>query len=324
MRKFFALTLSLLLLCALFAGCNAEPMAQKAPTADDAYYDYNNASRVYASAPMEDYEYLSEPTGGELSLATSVSNTSVAAGKKIIRDADCALTVVSATEAWAQIVAKVTEAGGYVSASNQWQVNEIYTSITATIRIPAGKLDSALDFLGSVGEVTNLSISSNDVTDAYTDTQLRLDVKRASLEQYYKYLEDAKNVQEMLNIQREINKLIEEIESAEGRIRMWDNLVSESTLKIRIYEEKDPTAERREVEWNAMTADDVGYHISNGFIGVVKFLWAVVQWIVIILAVTSPLWIIALAIIIPLVIRRKRRKAKKARLAAEAAAKAAE
>lgn len=313
MRKTISLLLSLLLLCALLVGCKSmDPSA----TRGEVYNESADADAVYdyAYEPYEE-EYESPASGEGLSIS-GTSAEAITTNKKIIRDADCALTVEKATEAWAQIVAQVTEAGGYVSASEQWQVSEVYTSISATIRIPAGKLDSALGFLETLGEVTNLSISSSDVTDAYTDTQLRLDVKRATLTQYYKYLEEAKDIDEMLKIQRSINDLVEEIEAAEGKIRMWDNLVSESTLKIRIYEKQDPTAERREVEWNAMSADDMGYYIRNGFLGVVNTLWRILAWIGIILAITSPIWLIALAIIIPLVIHNKRKKA--ARLAAQA------
>jgi hypothetical protein len=257
MKKIIAILITLMLVATIGAGCAARKMESAAAEEPDyAPSVYPEAASAADMAYDEYYEAEeSSYSVSEMNLENEANAGSVTQNKKIIRNADCAITVKSATEAWAKITEAVTAAGGYVSESSQWQSGDNYISINATIRIPSGKLDTAIDFLQNLGELENLNISSSDVTSEYTDTQLRLDVKRSSLTQYYKYLEAAESVDEMLKIQRSINDLVEEIESAEGMLRLWDNLVSESTLQIRIYEEEDETRTRREAEWNAMTGD---------------------------------------------------------------------
>ena len=312
MKRILAIIISVLFIAALAAGCTAKGMSASPGASksklSDGYTSRNDATSTLAPSYSED---------GRITLTTS--DSLLQQNKKIIRNASCSLTVPDAKEAWDSIVQAVTAAGGYVSAGEQWQNADKYITITATIRIPAGRLDGAIEYLQTLGEVKSLSISSTDVTDSYTDTQLRLAVKRRSLEQYYKYLEAAKDVNEMLEIQGTINSVVEDIEAAEGKLRLWDNLVAESKLEIRIYEEKDPTRERREAEWNAMTANDFGYYVSNGFINVTKTLWSIILWILIFLVWISPIWIVALAIIIPLVLRSKKKKNARAAQLLEAA-----
>ena len=80
--------------------------------------------------------------------------------------------------------------------------------------------------------------TTEDVTEDYYDTEIRLKNKELYLEKYRDFLEQAKTVKDMLEVQEKIRNMEEEIESAKGKLRFIDDKVNFSTLDINIYREK--------------------------------------------------------------------------------------
>ena len=105
---------------------------------------------------------------------------------------------------------------------------ENYLSIT--IRVPAESLDAFLQMTGELGEVQSRSISADDVTDYYFDTETRLETLRILQERYTEYLKTAENMEDIISIERELNNVISEIESMERTIRRLDGQISYSTV----------------------------------------------------------------------------------------------
>ena len=109
-----------------------------------------------------------------------------------------------------------------------------------------------------------------------------------------------------------------EIESLKGKLKLWDSQLSESTVALNIRQENDPVQVRKEVNWNALSLDDMSYLMTSGLKSVVNFLTGAGQWLLIILVAAAPIWIPLLIIIILLVRRsRKRRKQKAIEMAAQ-------
>jgi hypothetical protein len=125
---------------------------------------------------------------------------------------------------------------GYVSSDNEHKYRK-KISQTLTVRVPAAKFD---DFLKAatkgVGTFDNRSIDVRDVTEEFVDVEARLKAKKQLEARYLELLKEAKNVTEMLEVEREIGKLRSEIESIEGRFNYLKNRVGFSTLNITFYE----------------------------------------------------------------------------------------
>ena len=64
------------------------------------------------------------------------------------------------------------------------------------------------------------------------DLKLRLGARTAYLDQLKKMLTNAKDMKIMLEIQRELSKTVEEIESLKGKLRYLTNRVQLSTIAI--------------------------------------------------------------------------------------------
>lgn len=224
--------------------------------------------------------------------------------RKIIKNGSLNLEANDVDKAYANILSHAIENGGYEFSHRKTDRNG-YMSIEAVIKISPEKLDDLMSYAGSVAVIINSATSSDDITDEYYDIQLSLETKRKALESYYKLLENTKELNDILKIQAEINKLIEEIEVSEGKIRLWDQLVSESRLSITINEVNDPFKPKKQVDWSALSFSDMGTIIKNGFTTVSNIIVAIFQWVIIILASISPLILIAGIILVVLRLKKK-------------------
>ncbi len=105
------------------------------------------------------------------------------------------------------------------------------------IRVVPQRFDSLLLELEQLAAHVDLrSVNSEDVTRQYIDLETRLASKRAVVERYRELLKQARNVQEVLAVEENLRKVIEEIESVEGQLRYLSRQVDLSTVNLTIYE----------------------------------------------------------------------------------------
>ncbi len=116
--------------------------------------------------------------------------------------------------------------------------NEITQNLV--IRIPTKNFQPFIDGLSkTVGYFDEKTISRQDVTEEFVDLQARLKAKRELENRYLEILKKAKNVTEILEIERELATIREEIEAKEGRLKYLENKVSLSTISVSFYKITD-------------------------------------------------------------------------------------
>lgn len=125
---------------------------------------------------------------------------------------------------------------------NEQNEQQFYLSL----KIPAEKFEEFLNEAKAVGRVIYSSISANDVTEQYIDTETRLASKRALLEKYQSYLPQAKDLKEILEVEAQINSVTTELEQWEGRLQRLEKEVAYSSVSVRLklptYVEKEDDA----------------------------------------------------------------------------------
>jgi hypothetical protein len=236
--------------------------------------------------------------------------------RKIIRDASMTIEADDAAALYKNLSEFNNSMGGY-EFSAQTHHFDTYSTVDAVLKVPPHRLDEFMSFAGDNGRIIRSSTTSDDVTDHYFDMKTRVETKRRSLESYYVLLENADNLNDILSLQRTIDGIIEEIEAFEGRLRVLDNLVEMATVHLYISQKDDPVLEeRREIDWSMLTLNDMGYFIRTGFVSVVSVIWTIIQWLVIAVIVTSPIWLITFIILF--IVFRRAKKKKQAKPAAAA------
>jgi len=275
------------------------------------------ASKGLMSGTVSNYAgdsagYSADAAKATVAEGTTVSNTEKAATYKrmLIKNGELSLETSNVDKTYADILAFAQVHKGYEFKHAKTQSGN-YFVITATIKISPEGLDLLMNYAGKAATVINSKITSDDITSNYYDSKTRLETKQKSLLKYYEFLGKAKNTTELLSIQSAIDNLTADIEVLEGQIKMWDTLVSESTLDITINQKDDPLKPKPEVKWNAISFENMGTYMANGFMSVTNGIVSVLQWIVISLGTISPILVLA-AIVIGIILYRRRVKRRKA------------
>lgn len=105
-----------------------------------------------------------------------------------------------------------------------------------TIKVPSQNFDRFISDISkgvSYFEVKN--ISAEDVTEQYIDLTSRLNTKKKLEERYLQILQKATKISEILEIEKQISAIREEIEAKEGQLKYLESRVSESTVTIEFY-----------------------------------------------------------------------------------------
>ncbi|MDR0324617.1 MAG: DUF4349 domain-containing protein [Oscillospiraceae bacterium] len=308
MKRTIPLATLLAALLVFLASCSADNASLEAAT--DFSLNMSGISNIFDSggaSPNALYDKAALPKAVDYD-ESIMATASVIDARKIIWDASMDIEAEDAAGLHARLAARAAELGGY-EHTNNIRHYEQYSTVSATFKIPPQHLQNFMAYAGDEGKIINSSIGSDDITEGYYDTQLRLETKRHSLDRYFALLSEAKDIDEILRVQRIIDGIIEEIEAMEGRLRVWDILTDMATVSVSIRQENDPVTLRREINWNTLTADDMGYLIKSGFIAVIGTVLAILQWVAISLLVTAPLWISVLIILWSWRKRRKQRRA---------------
>lgn len=120
-------------------------------------------------------------------------------------------------------------------------INSDYSSsYRLNIKVPVAKFDALMDTLSRVGEKTiNKSSNAEDVSRQYRDLNATIESKKALETRYRELLGKATQIQDMLEIERSLNNLRNEIEGYEGRFRTLQNDISFSTINLYFYQVND-------------------------------------------------------------------------------------
>lgn len=189
---------------------------------------------------------------------------------------------------------------GFVSTDNSGKnYSEHFRNIT--VRVPSENFQTFIDDVSKgVGYFDRKDISRKDVSEEFVDLNARLKAKRELERRYLELLKQARNVEEMLDIERELSKIREEIEAKEGRLNYLKDKVALSTISIQVYKYTNETGVTVSYGQKMKKALSGGWDgVSVFFIGLLS-LW--------------PLFLLLIIFILLLrrwMKRRKKRKAKK-------------
>ncbi len=156
--------------------------------------------------------------------------------RKIIKEGSITFETEDLQATRQLITTAVAESGGYLAQDNAYnEYDRIQHQLI--LRIPAGQFDTLLNKISaSAKKLDSKNISAQDVTEEFIDVQARLKTKKELETRYLELLKQAKKVDEILNIEREIGTLRSDIESIEGRLKYLTDKVSFSTLTVTYYQ----------------------------------------------------------------------------------------
>jgi hypothetical protein len=157
--------------------------------------------------------------------------------RKIIRTADVDLEVDSYEATSTKLDDLVKAEKGFIASANTQRLANGKVRAVVTVRVPPERFETLIAALKALGTVRNQNVGSQDITKAYIDLDTRRASKEALLERLKKLLADAKGtVKELLEVEVQMGKTIEEIEALKGELKYYDSQVAMSTLTLTISE----------------------------------------------------------------------------------------
>ena len=153
----------------------------------------------------------------------------VAQNRIIVRTVNLALEVDDVADSIEEISQSVQRDGGWVVSTDRSSKHYGYIAV----RVPAAKLDEALKWMRGVGvDVLSEASTSTDVTDEYYDLRSRVTSLQATEEALIRLLDRAADVEDALEVQRELARVQVEVEAHLGRIKLLEETAAFSLVNI--------------------------------------------------------------------------------------------
>ncbi len=226
MRKQLAVILSLVVL-AFACGKKEGKSASRAPSLN-----------VGAAAPMEPAAKQDEATRGYR--PSDDRNTGgwdkPAHQRKIITNGTLVVQIDDYAAARSVVDALIQQVGGHMgSADVARDPAGKATSATLVLRIPSDRFDEAVKRLSALGPVITEQVRAEDVTEEYTDLAARLaNARKLEARLLELAAQKTSGVTDLLQVEQELARVREQIETMEGRIRLFDDQAALATLNLQL------------------------------------------------------------------------------------------
>ena len=165
--------------------------------------------------------------------------------RKLIRNATVQLEIGSFDNAVQKITAFANEEHGYVATtSSEKQANGKLRG-QVIVKVLPENLDRFLQKVRGLGELKNQTLGTEDVTKAYFDTDARLKNAHVMEQRLIDMLKTKTGkVADLLQVEKELSRVREEIEKMQGQLKYWDSQVQFATVTISLAEKdmEEPAA----------------------------------------------------------------------------------
>lgn len=202
--------------------------------------DTSNKKDSYTTAPATTtYESIqANPSDSkaisnkEIILQGSSPQPAIDWNKKIVKTANIKIEVKDLNRYSSTIYNAVMQAGGYISKEEQHNT-EGMLAMNIDIKVPVANFESLLlSVCTKDSKILERIINTDDVTGQLVDTKARLIAKEQMRLRYLDFFKNAKDMNEVLQVQSEINRLQEEIEAASTSISYLSNASAMSTIHL--------------------------------------------------------------------------------------------
>jgi hypothetical protein len=210
-------------------------MAPGAPSAEPGpSYEFED-ERASGDMVRNDGEVLARRTAAPSSPTPQVAQATpttppttqtdaVEAGTPIlIYTANVTVAVHHVEERQKELIALAREKRGFMS---------LQTANQLVLRIPAAHFEEIMQAIDEAGGILARQVRAEDVGQQYRDLRIRisaLDTMRQRLEQL---LARAENVQHALQVERELERVVTQLEQMKGQLRHLDDQIAYSTITL--------------------------------------------------------------------------------------------
>lgn len=144
-------------------------------------------------------------------------------GPLLIYQATLHLSVFEVEATQRSVIAVAQELGGFLARQSDQQV---------VIRVPAPKFRDALARIEETGDVLHRNVEALDVSEEFRDVQIRLRNAEVVRDRLAALMAQARNVEEALAVQNELERITGVIEQLKGRLQYLGDRIAFSTITV--------------------------------------------------------------------------------------------
>jgi hypothetical protein len=207
---------------------------------DEAPSGERTLNGIVADAPAATRDAVAEQRGGSAagSAPSTAAGGAQTADRKLVVNVSLDLVMADVQSGFERIGGIAEAHGGLVADSTMRRDAEGNHRATITVRIPVARTQQALAQIRDLAvAVESERASANDVTEEYTDLEARQRNLEASEQQLLTLLAQAKNVQEVLQVQDRLTSTRTEIERIKGRLNLLTRLTDLATIQAQLRAE---------------------------------------------------------------------------------------
>jgi Domain of unknown function (DUF4349) len=155
----------------------------------------------------------------------------------VIRTGQASVEVDSLERAVAHVRLLAGRVGGYIANTTMQTGRGELRSASLEVKIPADRFDDGLGGLAAIGKIESVNVTAEDVGEEFTDVTARMSNARRLEARLIDLLATRSGkLKDVLDVERELARVREEIERYEGLLRYLRAHAALSTLTIYVHE----------------------------------------------------------------------------------------
>lgn len=236
----------------------------------------------------------------------SMSTDAAASGTRdIVASASATVTVDDVSAAAGEVQQRAEALGGYTESLSIGTSQPVMpidgrvagdatTSAVAptdgwiTVRVPATQLQSLLDELSSLGEVTSSSTNRYDVTSQVVDVEARLTSAQTSIDRLRELMAQATSTADLIAAESALAERQAEAESLQAQLTMLNEQVAMSSLSVTLQTRYEPVNADPAGFWDGLVAGWNGLVATLN--GVVVALGFLIPWLLVLAVIGGIVW----------------------------------
>ena len=197
---------------------------------------YSEPAEV-ATPAVADKAFRSEATMGKMKSSNVVPSAVPKTERKIIYTANLQIEVNDFTKAMDQVRQITKSNKGYVGSSSVQKDSQKIRYANFVLRVAPQKLDATILSIKSLGELIAESEQGQDITKEFYDLQARVDNAKKFEARILKLLgTKTTKIKDVLEVEQELDRVRENIETMQGELRYYNNVVGLATVNLAMHE----------------------------------------------------------------------------------------
>lgn len=266
-KKIFKVLLILLVICGAYWFGKRATYPRPLPIGIPGVRQFIGEEPSFEEVPSPMGKEAFSDIGGREVLVEEAAEEGSISERLVIKRGNLSLLVKETLKAVEEATKMTGDLGGFILSSRIWYSDEKKEQMQGEVvlKVPSDKFSEVLEKLkGLAIKVVSESTTGQDVTEEYVDLESQLKNLEATEEQLREIMKRSGTVTEILQVQRELTRIRDQIERTQGRMKYLQESAAMATITVYIATEEEelPIVEE---EWRPMKVVKAALRALVGF-----------------------------------------------------------